>query len=97
MVPGGFVSPDGAEVRAAEAARKPGPARSFRLTATAGKVDLGGLAVDTWSYDGKIPGPPIRVTAGEVVRAPWSTGYPPRRPCTGTASRCATTRTACHT
>jgi FtsP/CotA-like multicopper oxidase with cupredoxin domain len=69
VVPGGFVSPDGAEVRAAEAARKPGPARSFRLTATAGKVDLGGLAVDTWSYDGKIPGPPIRVTAGEVVRA----------------------------
>jgi FtsP/CotA-like multicopper oxidase with cupredoxin domain len=67
--PDGFVSPDGAEVRAVEASRNPGPARDFRLTATAGKVDLGGLAVDTWSYDGRIPGPPIRVTAGEVVRA----------------------------
>ncbi|HET6530355.1 MAG TPA: multicopper oxidase family protein [Actinoplanes sp.] len=69
VTPDGFVSPDGAEVRAAEAGRNPGPVRSFRLTATAGQVDLGGLAVDTWSYDGRIPGPPIRVTAGEVVRA----------------------------
>jgi FtsP/CotA-like multicopper oxidase with cupredoxin domain len=69
VIPDGFVSPDGAEVRATEAARRPGRVRDFRLTATAGKVDLGGLAVDTWSYDGRIPGPPIRVTAGEVVRA----------------------------
>lgn len=68
VIPDGFVSPAGAEVRAAEAARRPGRARSFRLTATAGKVDLGGLTVNTWSYDGRIPGPPIRVTAGEVVR-----------------------------
>ena len=67
--PGGFVAPDGAEVLAAEAGRKPGPTRSFRMTATAGQVDLGGRIVDTWSYDGRIPGPPIRVTAGEVVRA----------------------------
>jgi multicopper oxidase len=69
VAPDGFVSPDGAEVRAVEASRNPGRVRSFRLTATAGQVDLGGLAVDTWSYDGRIPGPPIRVTAGEVVRA----------------------------
>jgi FtsP/CotA-like multicopper oxidase with cupredoxin domain len=69
MAPNGFVSPDGGEVRAVEAARKPGQVRSFRLTATAGQVDLGGLTVRTWSYDGRIPGPPIRVTAGEVVRA----------------------------
>jgi FtsP/CotA-like multicopper oxidase with cupredoxin domain len=68
VIPDGFVSPDGAEVRAAEAARRPGQVRSFRLTAARGKVDLGGLTVDTWSYDGRIPGPPIRVTAGEVVR-----------------------------
>jgi multicopper oxidase len=68
-IPDGFVSPGGAEVRAVEAGRRLGRVRSFRLTATAGKVDLGGLAVDTWSYDGRIPGPPIRVTAGEVVRA----------------------------
>lgn len=69
VIPDGFVAPDGPEVRAAETRRNPGKVRSFRLTATAGKVDLGGLAVQTWSYDGRIPGPPIRVTAGEVVRA----------------------------
>ncbi|GLI03476.1 multicopper oxidase family protein [Phytohabitans aurantiacus] len=68
-IPDGFVSPTGAEVRAAEASRKPGRVRDFRLTATAGKVDLGGRIVDTWSYGGRIPGPPMRVTAGEVVRA----------------------------
>lgn len=68
-IPDGFVSPDGAQVRAVEAGRKPGRVRDFRLTATAGRVDLGGLTVNTWSYDGRIPGPPIRVTAGEVVRA----------------------------
>src|ERR1044072_6069556 len=68
-IPDGFVSPNGAEVRAVEAGRNPGRIRDFRLTATAGQVDLGGRAVDTWSYDGRIPGPPIRVTAGEVVRA----------------------------
>jgi FtsP/CotA-like multicopper oxidase with cupredoxin domain len=68
-IPDGFVSPNGEQVRAVEAGRNPGRVRDFRLTATAGKVDLGGLAVDTWSYDGRIPGPPIRVTAGEVVHA----------------------------
>lgn len=67
--PPGFVAPGGAEVAAAEAARRPGRVRDFRLTATAGQVDLGGRTVRTWSYDGRIPGPPIRVTAGEVVRA----------------------------
>jgi FtsP/CotA-like multicopper oxidase with cupredoxin domain len=66
---GAFVAPDGDEVRAAEAERRPGTVREFRLTATAGPVDLGGLTVDTWSYDGQVPGTPIRVTAGEVVRA----------------------------
>jgi FtsP/CotA-like multicopper oxidase with cupredoxin domain len=64
-----FVTADGDEVRAAEAARNPGQVRQVRLAATAGPVDLGGLTVATWSYDGRVPGRPIRVTAGEVVRA----------------------------
>lgn len=66
---GAFVAPDGDEVRAAEAERNPGPVREFRLAATAGVVDLGGVTVNTWSYDGVVPGRPIRVRAGEVVRA----------------------------
>lgn len=64
----GFVRPDGEQVRAAEAARKPGVVRDFVVTAERGMVDLGGKTVDTWSYDGQIPGARLRVAAGEVVR-----------------------------
>jgi FtsP/CotA-like multicopper oxidase with cupredoxin domain len=64
-----FVAPDSERVRAAEERRRRGPVRDFRLSAVAGSVDLGGLIVSTWSYDGRIPGAPLRVRAGEVVRA----------------------------
>jgi multicopper oxidase len=73
---GGFVAPDGEEVRAAEAARNPGRVREVRLAAVAGPVDLGGLTVATWSYGGRVPGEPIRVTAGEVVRATLANQLP---------------------
>jgi hypothetical protein len=42
------VAPDGEQVRAAERARD-GRVREVRLAATTGAVDLGGLAVSTWS------------------------------------------------
>jgi len=71
-----FVTPDGEEVRAAEARRQPGAIREVRLTAVAGPVDLGGLSVTTWSYDGRLPGPPIRLTAGEVLRATLTNRLP---------------------
>ncbi len=64
-----FVAPDGEEVHTAEANRHPGATREFRFAAVAAPVDLGGVSVTTWSYDGTVPGRPIRVTAGEVVRA----------------------------
>jgi FtsP/CotA-like multicopper oxidase with cupredoxin domain len=64
-----FVRPTGEQVRAAEAARRPGTARDFVLTAKRGMVDLGGKTVDTWSYGDRIPGAELRVKAGEVVRA----------------------------
>ncbi|MEV0351578.1 multicopper oxidase family protein [Nonomuraea sp. NPDC050680] len=63
-----FVTPTGGQVRAAEQARRPGKVRDFRLVAAEGQVDLGGTTVRTWSYDGRIPGRPIRVNAGEVIR-----------------------------
>jgi FtsP/CotA-like multicopper oxidase with cupredoxin domain len=63
----GFVTPDGEEVRTAEAARNPGQVRAVRLSAVAGAVDLGGPSVATWSYDGQVPGAPIRASAGEVL------------------------------
>ncbi|WP_433345899.1 multicopper oxidase family protein [Microtetraspora malaysiensis] len=64
-----FIQPTGAEVRAAEAARRPGQVREFQLIAQEGKADLGGPAVRTWMYGDRLPGEPIRVRAGEVVRA----------------------------
>lgn len=73
---GSYVAPDGEQVRAAEAKRHPGAVRDVRLTAVAAPVDLGGLTVDTWSFDGAVPGKPIRVTAGEVVRATLTNRLP---------------------
>ncbi|WP_067179446.1 multicopper oxidase family protein [Microtetraspora niveoalba] len=64
-----FVQPAGDEVRAAEAARRPGRVREFRLVAQEGRADLGGPTVRTWMYGDRLPGEPIRVRAGEVVRA----------------------------
>jgi multicopper oxidase len=71
-----FVAPDGEQVRAAEQARSPGRVREVRLAATTGAVDLGGLAVSTWSYGDRLPGEPIRVTAGEVLRAVLANDLP---------------------
>ncbi|MFD5143254.1 multicopper oxidase family protein [Streptomyces sp. NPDC058401] len=64
--PGGYVDPAGAEVRAAEAARKAtGPLTEVRLTATATPLDLGaGRSVRSWAYGDKLPGQEVRVTAG---------------------------------
>ncbi|KAB8180860.1 hypothetical protein FH610_031840, partial [Microbispora catharanthi] len=59
-----FVGPSAEQVRAAEAARHPGAVRDVVLTAQRALVDLGGKVVDTWSYDGRVPGAQIRVKAG---------------------------------
>jgi FtsP/CotA-like multicopper oxidase with cupredoxin domain len=55
-------------VAAAEARRKPGTVMGFRRAATVSDVDLGGRAVTTWAYDGRIPGSLIRVSAGQQVK-----------------------------
>ncbi|MFI5766328.1 multicopper oxidase family protein [Streptomyces sp. NPDC051563] len=67
--PGGYVDPAGAEVRAAEAARKAtGPRTEVRLTATATPLDLGaGRTVRSWAYGDKLPGQEVRVTAGGTL------------------------------
>ena len=49
-----------------------GKVRSHAITLAAGKVDLGGPVVRTWSYDGMVPGPVIRVTKGDIVRATFT-------------------------
>ncbi len=66
--PGGFVAPDGPEVRAAEAARGSGPVRTVRLTATAATLDLGaGRTVRSWAYGDELPGKEVRVAAGDTL------------------------------
>ncbi|WP_020524836.1 multicopper oxidase family protein [Catelliglobosispora koreensis] len=70
------VAPSGPQVAAAEAARNPGTIRTFALTAQVSDVDLGGTVVSTWSYGGAFPGTPIRVTAGEQIKARLSNQLP---------------------
>lgn len=53
-----------------QARRRPDAAvRDVELTAAPATVDLGDRRVDTWAFNGTVPGPEIRVTAGDVVRA----------------------------
>ncbi len=63
----GFVSPHGPEVAEYEHKRGSGHVRRFALTAAETQFDLGGLTVNTWAYGGRLPGPEIRVTAGDQI------------------------------
>jgi multicopper oxidase len=69
--------PDSPLVAQAEQARfTTGTVRSHAITLTAGEVDLGGPVVHTWSYAGTVPGPVIRVTKGDIVRATFTSRIP---------------------
>ncbi|MGW2378186.1 multicopper oxidase family protein [Kitasatospora sp. NPDC001683] len=65
--PAGFVSPNGPEVVAAEARRRPGPERKVALTATETTLDLGGRTVRSWAYGDRLPGQEVRATAGDTL------------------------------
>ncbi len=43
--------------------------REFTLTAAPATVRLGDRTVSTWAFNGAVPGPELRVRAGEVVKA----------------------------
>jgi multicopper oxidase len=64
------IDPGSAKVADAEHARRAADARvtTVDLDAVVGEVDLGGFPVNTWTYDGLLPGKEIRVTRGEVLR-----------------------------
>ena len=71
------VSPTGAAVAAAEAARRRSGATVTRtLRAAPTTVDLGGRQVRTWAYDGAVPAPPIRVSAGDELRVSLANDLP---------------------
>jgi FtsP/CotA-like multicopper oxidase with cupredoxin domain len=70
---GSLILPDNRLVAAAERARfATGRIRSHAVSLVPGTVDLGGLPVTTWSYDGMLPGPVIRVNKGDTVRATFT-------------------------
>src|SRR5215217_646450 len=56
-------------VAAAEARRRPGaPVHQVTLTAAQVGLDLAGRQVTAWAYNHTVPGPLLRVRAGEVLR-----------------------------
>jgi FtsP/CotA-like multicopper oxidase with cupredoxin domain len=69
---------DPSRIAAAEAQRRrPGaPIRTATLRAAPTTLDLGGPIVHTWAYDGRLPGPPIRLQAGSVLRADFANDLP---------------------
>lgn len=50
--------------------------RTVDLAAVAGAVELSRLTPHTWSYGGVVPGPEIRVVAGEVLQVRFSNHLP---------------------
>ncbi|MEU1162727.1 multicopper oxidase family protein [Streptomyces sp. NPDC090075] len=65
--PRGFVNPSDPEVLAAERKRGSGPVRMVGFTAAPSMLDLGGRSVHSWAYNESVPGPLVRVTAGDVL------------------------------
>jgi multicopper oxidase len=65
------IEPSATQVGQAEARRRrPGvPVREVTLTAAPVTVDLAGRTVTTWAYNGSVPGPVVRLRAGEMLRA----------------------------
>src|SRR4051812_37694467 len=49
------------------AAASDAPTRTFHLTAQTATLDLGGQAVDAWTFNGSAPGPELRVQQGDQV------------------------------
>ena len=66
-----LVQPAGAAVVEREQTRRGSNAavRDIDLTAAPATVELGDRSVDTWAFNGTVPGPEIRLAAGDVVRA----------------------------
>ena len=65
------VNPAGTEVSRAEAARRGAAVDvvEVELVADAAEVTLEGRLVQTWAFNGEVPGPEIRLVAGDVLRA----------------------------
>lgn len=51
------------------AARESGKGLDLTVTPAETEIDLGGVKVRTWAYDGQVPGKEIRLRKGETLRA----------------------------
>lgn len=67
----GLVGPTDPVVAATEDARRSHYAavRDISLTAAPATIDLGDRTVETWAFNGTVPGPEIRLRTGNVLRA----------------------------
>ncbi|MEO7837559.1 MAG: multicopper oxidase domain-containing protein, partial [Acidimicrobiales bacterium] len=72
------VVPSSGSVREAERKRRRAGAtvHDVELTASKATADLAGLTAATWAYNGALPGPEIRVKAGDVIRARFTNELP---------------------
>ncbi len=72
------VPPGGVEVDRAEAMRRrPGASvKKIDLTAAPLSVDLAGIMAATWAYNGVLPGPEVRLRAGDVLHARFANEIP---------------------
>ncbi|MBC2644852.1 MULTISPECIES: multicopper oxidase family protein [unclassified Rhodococcus (in: high G+C Gram-positive bacteria)] len=75
-----YVGPDSTAVKAAEQVRRTNIGTGNTVTASlkAGptRIDLGGVQVDTWAYNDRIPGREIRLRRGDVLRAELTNELP---------------------
>ena len=65
------IGPDDPVVAATEEARRSDSAavQDVTLTAAPATIDLGDRTVETWAFNGTVPGPEVRLRAGDVLRA----------------------------
>ncbi|MBS3940761.1 MAG: multicopper oxidase family protein [Actinobacteria bacterium] len=65
------IAADAPEVAAFEAERRDAsaPVREVTLTAVPATVRIGDTEVETWTFNQQLPGPEVRVAAGQVLRA----------------------------
>ncbi|MFD5246099.1 multicopper oxidase family protein [Amycolatopsis sp. NPDC058340] len=72
-----LILPTSPRIGEAEARRRTtGRTHEFRFTAQAAQVDLGGPQVNTWTYDGSVPGREVRVRVGDVIQAELANRLP---------------------
>jgi FtsP/CotA-like multicopper oxidase with cupredoxin domain len=59
------------------AATPTGVVRAFELVAAPARLELlGGQPLDVWAYNGQVPGPTLRVRAGDTVRVTFTNHLP---------------------